>query len=420
MSRGKWGYIFIFLFGIFLSIGTLAQAEVKEIPGNIKVGALEFHPGFAVKHEYTDNVFLEYKDERDSYLATLSPGLGIILPLGRHLLKAEYRADIMRYANFGSLLDTVDHSVNTLLNLDFPGGLGASLAYDYKRSSIPPYSIKEERKYFHDNNITTNVFYRFADRYKIELNYRHESRDFKKYMIWYPLINGVPTPFLQSDSYKKDDVSTALYYRILPKTLILFEFGYYHLNNVDPMGPSTDSKNYRVWFGLRWRPGGKLVGTIKGGYIARRYDVREGGHDIDDFGLFCDITYDFSPFDHFVLKGYREVAETYVSTKTTPYYGSNYIHSGFDLTYRHDFTRKLSGDLHVLYNNDNFTEKETRIFATGKERQDNRGGFGTSIDYQIREWLLCKLSYTYINNDSNFDVEDYRENRLMFFIATSF
>jgi len=72
--------------------------------------------------------------------------------------------------------------------------------------------------------------------------------------------------------------------------------------------------------------------------------------------------------------------------------------------------------LRGLYNNDNFTE----IGIYEKERTDNRAGFGASIDYKIRRWLTCNLSYFYINNDSNFDIEDYRENRFMLFIATSY
>ncbi|RKY43780.1 MAG: hypothetical protein DRP81_06455 [Candidatus Omnitrophota bacterium] len=399
------------LYSPYVPIPAYTRGGTEELPG-IRLGILRFHPNFGVTQGYTDNVFLEYKDEKDSYWATFSPGLKMITPIGRHTFEASYRADIMRYANFGDLLNTVDHTVNTALTLDFAGGLGAKLAYDYKRSSIPPYYILDERKYYHGHSVTTNIFYAFADRYRAELNYRHDSMDFKKDYIWFPY--GVP--YIQSDSYKKDDVSTILYYRFLPKTSVLFEFGYYNLNNIDPTGPSTDSKNYRVWVGLHWKPGAKLAGTLKGGYIARRYDEKVGGHDIDDFGLHCDLTYDFSPFDHFVLRAYREVLDTYVTTKTNPYYGSNYIHTGFDLTYRHDFTYKLSSSLRGLYNNDNFTE--TGVYE--RERTDNRGGFGASIDYKIRTWLTCNLSYLYINNDSNFEWEDYRENRLMLFIATSY
>ncbi|MCD6213930.1 MAG: outer membrane beta-barrel protein [Candidatus Desulfofervidus sp.] len=401
----------LLLLGLFFPIVAFGEVGTKELVG-IRLGMLRFHPNFGVTQGYTDNAFLEHKNEKDSYWATFSPGLKMITPIGRHTFEASYRADIMRYANFGDLLNTVDHTVNTALTLDFAGGLGAKLAYDYKRSSISPYSLKEERKYFHKHAVTANIFYVFANRYKAELNYKHDSMDFKKDYIWFP--HGVP--FIQSDSYKKDDVSTILSYRFLPKTSLLFEFGYYNLNNVDPTGPSTDSKNYRVWVGLRWKPGAKLVGTLKGGYIARRYDEKAGGHDVDNFGLHCDLTYDLSLFDHFILKAYRDVLDTYITTKTNPYYGSNYIHTGFELTYRHDFTYKLSSSLHGLYNNDNFTEAG----VYNKERTDNRGGFGASINYKIRRWLTCNLNYLYINNDSNFDVEDYRENRLMLFIATSY
>ena len=406
--------VLFFLFGFFLPVAASAQEQSKEAPGHIKIGNLKFYPSFAVHTGYTDNVFLEAEDEKGSYLAIFSPGVGMELPAGRHLFQAQYRADIIRYSRFKDQLDRVDHTLNTLLKLDFPTGLDVNLGYNFMRRRIPAYLEEEEKKRYDDNIVTAAVFYHFADRYKLEFNYNHKDRNFKEDFYWQPSWSTIPLK--QSDSYKKDAVSSTLYYRFLPKTSVLFELGYYRLNNNDPTGTSTDNDNYRTWLGFHWKPSAKLAGTLKGGYIARRYDKKAGGHNIDNFGLSCDLTYNYSSYNHFILKGYREVLGTYLGTKTTPYYGSNYIHSGFKLTYNHDFTYKLSGAVHALYNNDKFTQKGEE----SKKREDNRGGVGVSADYQMRKGLFCRLAYTYLNNNSNFNVEDYKENKILFLVVASF
>lgn len=406
--------VVFFLFVFFLPVATFAQEQGEKAPGHIKAGNLIFYPSFAVYTGYTDNVFLEAEDEESSYLAIFSPGIGIELPARRHLLQAQYRADIIRYSKFKDQLNRVDHTLDTLLKLDFPMGLDVNLGYNFMRKSIPAYSEEEEKKRYDDNIVTATVLYNFADRYKLELNCSHKDRDFKEDFYWQPSWSVIPIK--QSDSYKKDAVSSTLYYRFLPKTSILFELGYYRMDNNDPTGPSTDNDNYRTWLGFHWKPAAKLAGTLKGGYIARRYDKEAGGHNVDDFGLSCDLTYNYNQFNRFILKAYREVLGTYLSTKTTPYYGSNYIHSGFKLSYSHDFTYKLSGALHALYNNDKFTQKGEEY----KKREDNRGGGGVSIDYQMREGLFCRLAYAYLNNNSNFNVEDYKENKISFLIVASF
>ena len=76
----------LLLLGLFSPIVAFGEVGTKELSG-IRLGMLRFHPNFGVTQGYTDNVFLEHKNEKDSYWATFSPGLKMITPIGRQRLR---------------------------------------------------------------------------------------------------------------------------------------------------------------------------------------------------------------------------------------------------------------------------------------------------------------------------------------------
>ncbi len=418
----KWGNIFTAL--LLINLGYIIFPYVvsaqEKLPGNIRFGPVMVHPGFDLKEEYTDNVFLESRNPADDWITTISPGLILQLPFGpakeeagvrkaSYLLQVQYRADIIKYLHH-DWIDDVDHLVAGLLNLDFPGGLEFTMDQRYYIGFIPPYTKEEPKKDYTESDTIATVSYRFAGRYKAELSYKHEVKDFEKPMMWDYYGKE------ESDNYYRDEVAATLYYRFLPKTSVLFEYGYYQVNNEDWVGPSTDNTNQRVWVGLSWEPGAKITGTLKGGFTAIRFDDKKGGNDEDNLGVKCELTYEFSPYNRLTLEGHREILQTYLTTKTTPDYGSTYVSSGINFGFRHNFTPKINGSVEGVYENLDF--KETGIYD--KERQDNRYGGGVSTEYKIQDWLLFGLRYNYIYNNSNFAEQKYKENRVMFRMATVF
>lgn len=404
--------LFALMLVILLFILSPVQLLAKP---DIRLGPVRAYPGLTIKGDYTDNYFLYEREERDEWITTITPELLLQLPMRRHMLQLEYRTDYFAHAKY-TYADVAEHFVGGFLNLDFPGGLKIKAGHEYRITSYPPlyYSkdprLRDPRHKYRSNKPNGTISYRFADRYEVEVSYYYQNAHFKIERD-------------RVDDYGKHDVAFTLFYRILPKTWILAEAGYYRMNRPTPLilkpiiTADRDSDNYRAWLGLRWEPGAKLVGTIKGGYIARRYDDKEGGKDEDNFGLRCELEYYLTPYDQITLTASREVLETYITTMASPYFGSSYISSGFDLDLKHRFTYKISGSLRAHYTNDNYHEA---YYLGGPERMDNRYIFGGSIDYQIQDWLSCGLGYHYLNNDSNYDWQEYDENRVMLYISASF
>ncbi len=375
---------------------------------DIRLGPVRVYPGLSLREDYTDNVFLTETDEKDVWVTTITPGVIFQLPLRRHLIQAEYRLEHMAYSKY-TYMDTTEHFLSGLIDLNFPGGLGIKLGHEYRNTSNPPMYPGDPRHGYRNNRPAATITYRFADRYEAELAYFYEYRDFKRAAE-------------EEDNYRKNDIGLTLFYRIHPKTWALFEGGYYKMDNEDlPSRVSTDSDNYRVWLGARWEPGAKLTGTLKGGYIARRYDVREGGKDEDNFGFRCDLEYHATPRDRITLTGFREILETFITTRESRYFGSSYISTGLDLNFRHQFTYMISGSLMANYTNDNFKQKGALETSEdlNKKRMDHRYIAGASLNYQFRDWLSCNMGYRYLKNDSNYSFAKYNENRVTFTISST-
>ena len=68
--------------------------------GNLHLGPLKIHPFLEASESYDDNIYLSPSHEEDEFITVVSPGLQLELPfLGRHSLKAGYRADLYAFAD---------------------------------------------------------------------------------------------------------------------------------------------------------------------------------------------------------------------------------------------------------------------------------------------------------------------------------
>lgn len=398
MIINRIGGLLLLFAGIFVLVFSpspaCAELNVKELPGNIHIGPVRIHPQFSVEEIYTDNYFLEpSSNEKDNWITVLSPGITLQVPFKRHMLQLDYRADIFKHCDY-SRYDTEDHNASGLFTFNFPWGLEIAIGDQFIKSATPPDFEGDTQDDYYYNEGMAEAAYTFADRYKVKLSYRNVFKDF---WDWADEV----------DNYVKNEVSTGIYYRFLPKTSVLVEYTYYRMDNEDRGTPSTDNDNHHVWVGLEWEPGAKIKGGIKGGYILRRYD--EFGKDEDSFGMRGDLTYFIGSFTTLNMVVTREIIQTSVTAEEGPY-GTHYIRTGGTLSLSHQFPYRITATLGGFYYNDDYRERGVYT----EHRDDDRYGGTVSLDYRFREWLGFKVTYRYIENESNFHREDYRANQGFF------
>jgi hypothetical protein len=401
----------VLLFLTFLLIPVFTSAaEPEDIPGNIHIGQLKIHPDLSVKEGYTDNIFREADSEKGSAITTVSPGILFQLPIKRHFLQMDYRADLIEASKHHDVYDTDSHFANLLLNLDF-NRLNLLMGDNWAKDSTPPDFENDTRNDYYQNRAFFEASYRLPGRYKVKAFYTNEFRDFDDYREI-----GQSNPEL--DNYMQNETGVALYYRFLPLTSVLLEYAFTTINNKDINLPDTDSDSHRIWLGLSWEPTAKINGAIKGGYVTRDYD--EAGDDWDGFGMEGDLKYNYSSFTSFSFKGFRKLLDASV-TQMAPGgvagdYGTYYVSTGGILSASRKLNYKLSASAEISYFHDDYQERG----AMPDERRDDRVGFGVGLDYRIQDWLGCGLKYNYEDNDSNVEAEEYRENRVFATISLIF
>jgi polysaccharide biosynthesis protein VpsM len=391
--------------------------KLANVPGNIHVGPLKIHPGVSVTESYTSNIFQEEDHNRGALITTVSPGIILQLPIQRHFLQLDYHADIIEAERFHKQYDTDSHFVNGILNLDF-NRLNILAGDNWQSNSTPPQNKLDIRKDYLQNRAFCDVSYRLANRYKVTGFYRNTSRQFDDFRSPFD-----PAVDPRWDNYMENDMGIDLFYRFMPVTSVLFEYGFTRRNVTDRGLPDTDrdSDSQRYWLGFKWEPTAKIVGTIKGGYYQRNYDSGSTSKDWSGFAMENDLKYKLTSYDTFTLTGFRKPLETSVNASHVPgfapgIYGTYYISSGGTLAYNHRFTYKISGIADVSFFNDDYQEKG----SLGKRRQDDRFAGGIGALYQIQDWLAFKLGYRYTNNDSNADDESYRENLFLGTLSLNF
>jgi hypothetical protein len=390
----------------FLSVPLLSFA-IKPA-GNIHIGQLDIHPSLSVKEEYNDNIYNEDKGGTGSAITTISPGIAFQLPLQKHLLNMDCRAEFIepsRHQNY----QTDNYFANIMLDLDF-NRLNIQIGDNWARDSVAPDSENDIRNDYYQNRFFLDTSYKLADRYKIKGFYRNELKDFNSFHKpgqWDPEL----------DNYTKNEVGFNLFYRFLPLTSALVEYAYTNINNDDMGLLSTDSDTNRVWLGLTWEATSKITGTIKGGYTYRDYDGDI--NDFDGFGMKGDLKYKLTSYTTIGLNGFRKPVDTSV-TEEEGVYGPYYVSTGGTLSLDHKLTHKISANAHVSYVNDDYEEEGTSGKRRDDDRYDDRYGIGVGINYQVQDWLGCEASYSYVDNDSNVDVEEYRTNIIAGKISLAF
>jgi hypothetical protein len=381
---------------VFAPTGVSSQ----ELEGGVELGPWKVRPSLSVKEQHTDNVFLESGDEKDDWITTVTPGLDFELPFWDHLFQLAYRADLIYYADYDEY-DTDDHLASALLKFDFPVGVQVKCADEFISSSTPPDWEDDVRNDFYYNSASLEASYGISELYKVQLKYTNRFKDYES-MPYGPGHKMEYDPEL--DNFTENDVSATFFYQFSPLTSLLLEYGFSHINNEDKGLASTDSDSQRFWAGVKWEATALVSGTIKGGYYERDYEVPD---DWSGFALLGDLTYRMTPFTTFTLALSREAKETSVTAEEGAY-GTYYISTGGRLSVTHLFPNRLSASAHISYRNDDYREKG----YVGIKREDDRIGAGCGIDYAIQDWLGCGLSFAFVDNDSNFEFEDYRENRV--------
>ncbi|MBN1404846.1 MAG: outer membrane beta-barrel protein [Opitutales bacterium] len=208
-------------------------------------------------------------------------------------------------------------------------------------------------------------------------------------------ISYVRQNYIESLGYNdvaKMVVPVDLYLAVSPKTDFIVGASYGSLMLGD--SNSSDANDFNLNVGVRGELMPKLHGSARVGWMSRDGRSIE---DQDGISFDADLKYDLTPLSTLTLRGMRDLSASSTSSQTTTRTG---IIGYADFRLASVF--QAGGNLGYIK-----TEYED---ASG--RDDDYMMAGAYVGYIPNEYVNVKLSYSYKDNDSNYNSVDYNNNVL--------
>jgi len=355
----------------------------------IKAEPLVIYPALSAGIGTTDNVGLSPNDKVRSLYTSLAPALIAELQTGPHTFAAGY------FGQYGWYQDSSgdnfkDHQFSLAGDMNFSARVGLKLKAEYLERHDPRGStdraISDTPDRWHSTGMSGEFRYGAKDaqgRIEVAAGVAQKRYD----------NNREITEFADLDTSM---LSGTFYYRVAPKTSLLFEVSQ---ANLDYRASTSDLDNTerRYLAGVTWDATAKTSGTVKLGLLQK--DFKDAGRS-DFSGFSWEAAGRWSPlsYSHLDLGTSRAA--------TDPSGLGNYIVTRqMSARWTHDWTPRVRSEASAMLANDSYN---------GLERGDRRNQFGLKLDYKFQRWLRVGAEFDFARRNSSIDSYDYTRNLFMF------
>lgn len=341
---------------------------------------------------HDDNIFRSADAERSSLITVLSPSLLAIFKPPRHRFQLRYTGEFASYAR--SSADSYDdHELQgaALFELgrrgllDLVGVLedghetrGAGLSEGLEPGSG---SFLSEPDEYRQASVGSKLTYG-ATGTKGRLVFEAGRRDLEY------SNNRDRTRFFDYDQIYG---GATFYLRVMPSTSLLLsvrtnEFDY----RVDRSSqPSLNSSEHRFLVGATWDITGKSTGTVRFGYVEKKYDEsarpKFAGTSWD-----ADIRWSLRSYSHLDFATSRYPSEVRSLT------GDVIDNTVYSVAWNHDWTSRIRTRLATLQSREDFR-------GSTEARVETLTRHGLTIAYEMRRWLTWEFEVSATSRDSNID-----------------
>ncbi|WP_198265031.1 outer membrane beta-barrel protein [sulfur-oxidizing endosymbiont of Gigantopelta aegis] len=383
---------------ILASLVTSATVWAGEKTLDYPLGfGLSASPAMGISTKYDDNIFLQDKvGVKSSWITELAPSITLGAQKGLDYYTAKYTLKAGRYHSSRND-DYVDHLLQLDTHNEFNYRNKLDLSFDFlklheKRGSgisDGPFGVSKTPYQYKD--AITNATYTYGgdeSQGQIKVNASHFYR---KYINYRNRTRG----FDRSE----DLIGPTFYYRVMPKTSLLFEATYKDIDyKNDISGISTldgDETTFQV--GVTWETTAKTTGTAQ---IGRTYKDFDSSQRKDNDFTSWRMGVEWSPLTYsvFTLVSASEAKETNGT--------GNFIRDkSVGLSWQHAWSDKLDSNVGISFLNEDYIDSI---------RDDDLENYQAGVNYQFRRALGFGIKYTYKTRDSNIRTLDYTDNIIMF------
>jgi hypothetical protein len=397
--------------------------EAAFAQGNIHLGRVKISPKIEYKIQYNDNIYLDDKDEEDDFIHIVTPGISLDYDGGTpgNYFSMGYEVDLATYTDD----DDNNYQKHTpFLNFGIKTPAGFYLKFNERYiNTADPYETDQEilratndfregqKTHRWNNTADITVGYEF-NRYALEGKY-------KNFIIKY------------EDDYDNwedriDDVyGMAFYVKITPKMSLLAEYRrtdaeYDKQNDGNALLYGVKRDDGKTWadfpntsedyvlndylIGVRFEPGGKILGSAKMGYGQKDFDNEfdpEGNHYEDQDTWIVDTRVNYMPTKRTNVGLYFTRSFKGTPDNDAP----SYIDTSVGFKLKQGLGQKLDFKFGLDWTNidyqDEYEGRENKYF---NKYQANIG-----LDYHIQKWLTAGFSYAYKTKHASHESYEYDE-----------
>ena len=376
--------------------GTAASQSGASPTGGIALKLMDVlitaYPSVRLEVQHNDNLYSTPNNNTADRILVLTPALRLEARQGANTFSLRMSSAIGEYQN-NKADNYTNTNVNALADLDLSTRLRARLMADYIDGVDPRGSNNNPISATPDHYRQTGargVFSYGAQGApgRLDLELGELRRNY--------LNNRATTT---ASDHVTDDLGATFYWRIGPKTSLLFQGKHTKVNYSDPSS-TLDSVENALLAGATWEATAKTTGTFRIGVVKKDFEAstRDNSTTVTWAGS---VRWSPRTYSHVDLGLNRSPAETtggvgnYIDRTTTA------------ARWTHDWTSRFTTDASATYTNEAYQ---------GVDRTDKTQAYALRANYKMRRWLSFGADYAHTFRNSNDNNFDYKRNVFMLFL----
>ncbi|WP_415893555.1 outer membrane beta-barrel protein [Neptuniibacter sp. PT8_73] len=368
-------------------------------PAPAKLGPLQVIPQLNVQVGHDDNIYSTDSNKVDSVITVVNPSVQAVLEKGLNVYSLNYALKHGNYEN-DSADNYTDHDLSAQAYLDFNIRNRLELlarylkAHEERGSGLNQGANATANDAPIEYDVTTlSAKYGFGAleaKGRIEVAAELSDREYSNFRSQ-----------TAAKDRKNSKVTGTFYYRVMPKTSLLFEIEHEEID-YDLASVTLDSSETEYLVGATWDATAKTTGIFKVGYAEKDFDSASRE---DDDGISWELAVNWAPKTYSVVSFVtsREEEETDGT--------GNYIDTtSWNLGWEHDWGNRILSRVSYGQSDSDYVSSS---------RSDESENYGVGVTYQLQRWLDLGLDYSYSDRTSNQSGLDYDKNAVYFSVQGS-
>ncbi|MCU4674812.1 outer membrane beta-barrel protein [Catenovulum sp. 2E275] len=353
---------------------------------------------------YADNLFRSTGNKLKDNFFSLSPNLYLTGLSGKHEFKFNYLGDYYQYNEY----DNLDYNEHKLIAI-------ADLDHGYRTQSKFRVSYYTERETPGSNDAPNDIRTEFNLRQAFvangEFSYGRDSST-GQLVLGVEHFNLNYTNNQQSfRDYDRNSLNATFYYRVAPKSRILFETRWQDYQYEPPAG-LIDKSSSRQFFltGYEWQMTGQTKSIIKLGY--RKQDYKDSTlSDQDSFSLESSIQWRANDYTRYTFIARREAIESSLINRPS------YIRNTLRLNLNYDVSERSELRLALAMLNDELQSNDPESEDLG---ENNRYQSSITYTYSFTRSLDAQFNYLFNKRRSDTNINEYTANQFGLTLTAKF